>query len=559
MSVNEAITQFNNESPIDVVDAILNSSYNASIIIDTEFYEIVHQNKKALEMLGNQVGNSFEDAVQSNGLPYVNLAQLELSEYPIIKSVYEVLYNSQAVWQLSKIKWFGNKEVIYAVLLELESEQNPVMRTLNEQAKNGAGNLVEKKDSLTHLLIPSAYYSNIDSFIHSNTSKYYAIVVFDIDRFKSINDLYGMIKGDEALKYIGNALADIVGNKELCCRMHSDMFSFCMGYEKKIEIIRMIEKIRKKLSTSDFEFEINTSFGIYIVEDANVPVNLMCDRAMMASKTIKEDVMNFFAFYDEQYRKDMLWASEIEHDMQKALDNGEFHMYLQPKYSLRDSALCGGEVLARWIHPVKGIISPGDFIPLFEKNGFILKLDEYMWEQACKTIRDWIDQGRNPVPLSVNISRYHIHHNDLESVLTNLLDKYQLSANLLNLEITESLFLDKPEVLNRVLVKLQRLGFKLEVDDFGSGFSSLNLIRNISVDTIKIDKDFLDNEIASDKGKIVVNHTIDMAKDLNLQVIAEGVETKEHLEFLKNSRCDIAQGFFFSKPLPLEEFNKLSF
>lgn len=558
MSTKDRISQLNNDNPIEVVEALLNANYSASLIVDVDFYEIIYQNNRATEMLGNQIGKSFEEAIQANGLPQIDLALLNLSEKPIVKTVYEVLLNNQAVWQLAKIKWFDNREVIYAVLLEIENAKNHVMKSLTESLENGADNKV-KTDSLTRLLTPASYYPNVEEFIHSDSGKYYAIVVFDIDRFKSINDLYGMIKGDEALKYIAKSLVDSIGNEKLCCRMHSDMFSFCIAYEKKIEIIRAIEKIRKKLAANDFDFEINTSFGIYIIEDVNVPVNLMCDRAMMASETIKEDVMNFFTFYDEQYRKDMLWASEIERDMQRALDNHEFKMYLQPKYSLSDNKLCGAEVLARWVHPVKGIISPGDFIPLFEKNGFILKLDEYMWEQACIAIREWIDEGRHPVPISVNISRYHIHHNNLETVLLNLLNKYGLTADMLNLEITESLFLDKPEILNRVLVKLQNLGFKLEVDDFGSGFSSLNLIRNISVDTIKIDKDFLDSEIATDKGKIVVNHTIDMAKDLNLQVIAEGVETKEHLEFLKQSRCDIAQGFFFSKPLPLEEFNKLDF
>ena len=180
-----------------------------------------------------------------------------------------------------------------------------------------------------------------------------------------------------------------------------------------------------------------------------------------------------------------------------------------------------------------------------------------MWEQACSTLRRWIDSGIEPIPLSVNISRYHIKYNDLESVFTRLINKYNISSSLLTLELTESLFLDNPEELNRVMSGLQRMGFKLEVDDFGAGFSSLNMIRNITVDTIKMDKDFLDSEIASEKGKIVVNHTIDMAKDLNLQVVAEGVETKEHVDFLKNSRCDVAQGYYFAKPMPLDEFDKL--
>lgn len=295
------------------------------------------------------------------------------------------------------------------------------------------------------------------------------------------------------------------------------------------------------------------------MDDRSIPVNLMCDRAMMAERTVKGNIMKFCAFYDEHYREEMLRAGQIEQDMEKALTEHQYQMYLQPKYRLKDNSLCGAEVLCRWQHPEKGLIPPNDFIPLFEKNGFILKLDEYMWEEACKNIRRWLDQGRSVVPISVNISRYHIQHNDLEKALMELIHKYDLTPDMLNLEITESLFLDKPEELNRVLDRLQKLGFKLEVDDFGSGFSSLNLIRNISVDTIKIDKEFLDSEIASEKGKIVVNHTIGMAKDLHLQVIAEGVETKAHVDFLKNSNCDIAQGFYFAKPMPVPEFERIAF
>ena len=381
----------------------------------------------------------------------------------------------------------------------------------------------------------------------------------EIERFKNINDIHGIAEGDQVLRFVARVLQETYGNQNNYARLHSDMFVFYMSYDKKGEIIKEIEKLRKKISNNPFQYDIVTKFGIYLVNDRSIPVNLMCDRAMMAERTVKGNIMKFCAFYDEHYREEMLRAGQIEQDMEKALTEHQYQMYLQPKYRLKDNSLCGAEVLCRWQHPEKGLIPPNDFIPLFEKNGFILKLDEYMWEEACKNIRRWLDQGRSVVPISVNISRYHIQHNDLEKALMELIHKYDLTPDMLNLEITESLFLDKPEELNRVLDRLQKLGFKLEVDDFGSGFSSLNLIRNISVDTIKIDKEFLDSEIASEKGKIVVNHTIGMAKDLHLQVIAEGVETKAHVDFLKNSNCDIAQGFYFAKPMPVPEFERIAF
>lgn len=551
--------EINNESALQIIDSILNVGYSASIVIDRNSFEIIYQNKRASEMVGDKVNCRCHEVFCTKETPCIDCPLSGMTFSSVISERYEELFDDNTKWQYTNIEWFDGRDAVLATLLEVGDEQDIIAKSISQRIALGTDISKRETDSLTRIPNYSKFYKNAENEIRKNTDKSYAIVVFDIDRFKSINDLYGMTNGDEALKHIGKVLKDTFGYEENYARMHSDMFTFYMSYDKKGEIIREIEKIRKRINVNDLEFDINTSYGIYLVGDINVPINLMCDRAMMAGRTIKENTMMFCSFYDEQYREEMLRTNEIERDMNKALLNHDFKMYLQPKYRLSDGSLCGAEVLCRWQHPEKGIIPPLDFIPLFEKNGFILKLDEYMWEEACKTIKNWIDEGRYPVPLSVNISRYHIKHNDLESVLTSLINRYGLSSDLLTLEITESLFLDKPEELNRVLVRLQKLGFRLEVDDFGAGFSSLNLIRNISVDTIKIDKDFLDSEIASEKGKIVVNHTIDMAKDLQLQVIAEGVETKEHVEFLRNSRCDIAQGYYFAKPMPLSEFNKLCF
>lgn len=559
MSFSEVKQQLNNESAMRIVDSLLNVGYNASIVIDKATFEIIYQNRRAVDLLGYKLNCLCHEVFCTQDIPCIDCPIAGLSEWPVVQDRYEEILDKNVKWQFTKIAWFDGRDAVLATILAVGDEQDEIAKSIAGKTVLGIDKDKRETDSLTQIPNYSRFYINTEQAIRKNIDKEYAIVVFDIDRFKSINDLYGMSKGDEALKHIASALKDLFDNGDNYARMSSDMFAFYMSYEKKGDIIREIEKIRKKISSNNFEFDLNTSYGIYLIVDRNVPVNLMCDRAMMASKTIKGNIMKFCSFYDEQYREEMLKTNEIEHDMNDALKNHDFKMYLQPKYKLSDNCLCGAEVLCRWIHPKKGIIPPIDFIPLFEKNGFILKLDEYMWEEACKTIRNWIDEGRKPIPLSVNISRYHIKHNDLETVLMNLINRYDLTPDMLILEITESLFLDKPEELNRVLVRLQNLGFKLEVDDFGSGFSSLNLIRNISVDTIKIDKEFLDNEIASEKGKIVVNHTIDMAKDLKLQVVAEGVETKEHVDFLRTSRCDIAQGYYFARPMPIEEFNKLCF
>ncbi len=285
----------------------------------------------------------------------------------------------------------------------------------------------------------------------------------------------------------------------------------------------------------------------------------MCDRAALAKKSIKDSAMQFCAFYDEEYRNEMVKNTQIELEMEQALKERQFVMYLQPKFDLESREIVGAEVLTRWNHPTKGMIQPNDFIPLFEKNGFILKLDEYMWEEACKAIQGWRKTGRREFPVSVNVSRFHIKNRNIEQVLEKLLSKYDLSPGALSLEITETMFFDNSDKLYYLLKRLQEMGFRLEVDDFGSGYSSLNMLRNIPVDVIKIDKGFLDDTLTSEKGKIVIRHTIAMAKELQLQIIAEGVETTEHVDFLRGSHCDVAQGFYFARPMPLEEFNKLNF
>lgn len=396
-------------------------------------------------------------------------------------------------------------------------------------------------------------------FVWDNGHKH-AMIVFDVERLKVINDLQGMRIGDLVLIHIADALHQLVMSPDCYCRMHSDVFCVCVMYETKGDIIRFIERLKKKIETNEFSFDVKTSYGVFLPDaEAEMPINLMCDRASLAMKSIKYNAMQFCAFYDEEYRNEMVKNSRIEAEMEQALKDRQFMMFLQPKYNLEDGEIVGAEVLARWNHPDRGMIRPDDFIPLFEKNGFILKLDEYMWEEACKAIKSWHDAGRKRFPVSVNVSRYHIHNHRIESILQSLLTRYELTPQDLSLEITETMFFGNASELYSLLHRLQDMGFRLEVDDFGAGYSSLNMLRNIPADVIKIDKSFLDDTLTSEKGKIVIRHTIAMAKELQLQIIAEGVETMEHVDFLKNSKCDVAQGFYFARPMPLEEFNKLNF
>ena len=239
--------------------------------------------------------------------------------------------------------------------------------------------------------------------------------------------------------------------------------------------------------------------------------------------------------------------------MQNALLNNEFVMYLQPKYSISANRIIGAEALTRWISPEKGMISPADFIPLFEKNGFIVKLDRFIWEEACKKIRSWIDKGITPVPISVNISREYLHSFDVVEYISELVKKYNIPKHYLELEITESA---ESTGVEGIVGRLKDAGFTMLMDDFGSGYSSLNMLKTTRFDVLKIDRDFLSEFMESDRGRKIIAHTISMSHDIGLDIIAEGVETTEQAHFLSVCGCDAAQGFLYSRPLSQKDFDE---
>nr|MCR5774021.1 EAL domain-containing protein [Lachnospiraceae bacterium] len=273
-------------------------------------------------------------------------------------------------------------------------------------------------------------------------------------------------------------------------------------------------------------------------------------------KNIKGTTLTNFNVYDDNIRLKDNQQAELESEMEIALERHEFVMFLQPKVSLDSNAICGAEALVRWMHPLKGIRMPGDFLPLFESNGFIKRIDEFMWEETAKYLARLSELGYS-IPVSVNVSRLHIGNTDLVTELSGLVKKYSIDPSKLELEITETLFTEDTGSLYSIMQELKNVGFTIEMDDFGSGYSSLNMLKDAPVDVIKIDRFFLDEVIDTKRGKIIVANSIKMSKELGMRTIAEGVETKEQAEFLRNSGCDIAQGYFYSKPIPTEEFEAL--
>ena len=283
----------------------------------------------------------------------------------------------------------------------------------------------------------------------------------------------------------------------------------------------------------------------------------MCDRAHMALNTVKGRYMTRYAYYDENMRELLLEEQTILRDMDFALEENQFCIYLQPIYSLKADKPVSAEALVRWIHPTKGVLSPGRYIPLFERNGFIVQLDRFVWECACKFLHARQEKGLPIVPISVNVSRLNFYNDDFFDTIVRLLRKYHLEPWMLKLEITESAYTDNPYQLLNVMKKFQNYGIKILMDDFGSGYSSLNMLKNVIVDTLKVDMNFVQDLENSKRAAAIVEAVVQLAKNIHMGVIIEGVETKAQIDFLESIGCDLIQGYYFSKPVPEEEFVKL--
>ena len=283
----------------------------------------------------------------------------------------------------------------------------------------------------------------------------------------------------------------------------------------------------------------------------------MCDRAFLVADSIKGRYNQRIGIYDDVLRDKLLREQAITESMETALAEGQFSVYLQPKYWLQNDTMAGAEALARWIHPELGFMNPGEFIPLFEKNGFITKLDRYVWEQTCKKLQQWRQEGYPDIAVSVNVSRADVYQEDLPATMSSLVAQYGIEPRQLHLELTESAYTENPNQIIAVVDELRNRGFVIEMDDFGSGYSSLNMLNQVHFDILKLDMKFIQTETAKPGEMSIMRFVVNLAKWLNLSTVAEGVETKAQLERLRDVGCDYAQGYYFSRPLPVQEFEKL--
>lgn len=413
-------------------------------------------------------------------------------------------------------------------------------------------------DPLTNLYNRNKFFEVTQKLIDDNPNQKFALIRFDIQNFRLINSFYGQEEGDLFLLKIANQIRTNLNNKENVTFGHAgaDVFCFCVPFVSKELIIQSIESSRDTIRDYRHDFEIAPNFGVYIIDDFRSDVSKMFEYTIIASKKCKGSYVLAYAFYEEGMNKAIEQEQFILNSMNKALDNKQFVVYYQPKFNLKTNLPFGAEALVRWFHPEKGMIYPNDFIPVFENNGFINKLDYYVWEEVCKTIAYWKENNKPLYPISVNVSRSNLYNPNLCDLLVGLIKKYDISCDLLNLEITETAYTENTFIIEQAVIKLQKAGFVIMMDDFGSGYSSLNILKDISFDVLKIDMKFMPISINT-KAERILASVIRMAKWLNLEVIAEGVETKEQISLLEGLGCDYIQGYYFSKPVPLNEYEEL--
>ncbi len=413
-------------------------------------------------------------------------------------------------------------------------------------------------NSLTSLLNINGFCLECKKLFAENPDKNFFIIKRDLNNFKAFNELYGRKAGDEFLSYVGRHYKKIITDKGGCCGyLGGDDFIACYAGDKIESIETVTHQIQEIVDSYPIDYKFILSTGIYIVNDKNIPVITMCDRAEIALNQAKK-TFTPFCIYDEGIRADIIKTQEIVRDFPEALKERQFHMYLQPQYNMLNGKIVGAEALVRWIHPDKGIISPGNFIPVLEQNALIAQLDNYIAEEACRvmSLLKKALPSVEPPTIAINLSRADLFRPKLIEELNAARAKYDIPTKDLRLEITESLYVEQPEVMINVVDNLREIGYSVEMDDFGSGYSSLNTLKDISIDLLKLDMVFL-SAVNTRKGAKLVESVVYMAKMLNIPVLTEGVETKEQMDFLTSIGCKYAQGYYFAKPMPIEDYINL--
>ena len=417
-----------------------------------------------------------------------------------------------------------------------------------------------EKERLTGLYAKSFFFEYAERIARLHKDWHMDAVVLDIDRFHTINELHGREFGDRVLCTVADEIREFIkGMKGLASRTEGDRFGiYCLSRERS-EYEEFLARIQERLEELPGHPNIRLRMGVNAYSEGTSDPREMFDRARTACKMVRGSETSQIMIFDENMRQKEIYQQRLLNDVNKAIEDRQFTVYYQPKYDIQcdPPRLSSAEALVRWMHPEFGMIPPMDFIPLFETNGIIHLVDNYVWSVAAKQIADWRERYGIVLPLSVNMSRMEMLDPDLKKNLEVLLRHNSLDPGNLKLEVTESAYTDNSEELIAVIDRLREAGFEIEMDDFGSGYSSLNMISSLPIDVLKMDMKFIRNIEKDIKNFRLIELVLDIARFLGVPVVAEGVETEEQMKMLRDAQCELVQGYYFSKPLPAEEFEEL--
>lgn len=410
-------------------------------------------------------------------------------------------------------------------------------------------------DSLTGLLNRDQFYEDVHDMVNKYHDTTFYLICSNIKDFKFINEIFGMEKGNQVLIKQAKLMASNPSERTICARLMNDRFALCLPREEFDEkrVTDSIKELQREFTGNSFH--LHTYIGVYEIRDRDEAVRIMVDKANIAADTIKNNYDCCVAYYDEHLLEISIEQRRLLGEFEPALQKDEFVMYLQPQVN-RDGVARGAEALVRWAHPSRGILTPYAFIDILENAGLIYKLDLYIWEKAAQKLAEWKEKGYGSYHISVNISTKDFYIIDIYETFTGLINKYDISASNLHLEITETTLMTDFEKNMNIIHKLQGVGFRVEIDDFGSGYSSLNMLKDISADVLKIDMGFLRKSENEVKGQDILESIIALAGKIGMDVITEGVETKKQLDMLTMMGCHEFQGYYFSKPVPVSEFEE---
>lgn len=410
-----------------------------------------------------------------------------------------------------------------------------------------------EKDALTGIDNRETFYRKTASLLQKNQDTAYNILFFDISCFKVINDMFHLDTGNLVLKTAAIYFQVLAGETGTCGRIESDHFALCLP-ASQADMDSIIEGLDSTIQSLGISHNIAFYAGIYPVDNAFLPVDQMCDRANMALNNVKGSYLTRYSYYDKSMRERMFEEQMIVRDMEFALLERQFCVYLQPVCNLKADRIVAAEALVRWQHPTHGMIPPDRFISVFERNGFISRLDRFVWTEVCRFLQAQKQQTGAVIPVSVNVSRLHFYDPDMLDFLLGLLRTYALDPGMLRLEVDESAYTDNPHQMARCVRELRAKGFVVLLDDFGSGYSSLNMLKDLPVDGIKLDRSFVREVGQSARAGTIMESIVAMVKKLAMGIVVEGVETKEQLAYLASIGCEDMQGYYFSRPLPEKEF-----